>query len=167
MWYVTAQLEARARLSVHSSVFRSFRSVALQQKCKYFSPIRCRYSVTAREKWAETARLTKMCPGSIISALRDIKHNITLSGYTLCSYSAQKTATQRRPKTAPRHKRRITTTAPLLTSHKTSNKWTFGIRFILLYIYDTIYWWELTLLRPICGSLTEISPYSIFILYSA
>lgn len=32
--------------------------------------------VTAWEK--ETALLTKMCPGSIISALWDIKHNITL-----------------------------------------------------------------------------------------
>lgn len=58
---------------------------------------RC-YSVTALEKEAEAALLTKMCPGSIISALRDIKHNITMSGYTLCSDSAQKTATKQGPK---------------------------------------------------------------------
>ena len=39
--------------------------------------------------------LTKTCPGSIISALRDIENNITPSGYTLCSNSAQKMAIQR------------------------------------------------------------------------
>lgn len=33
-----------------------------------------------------------MCSGSIISARRDIKHNITCPVYTLCSYRAPKTA---------------------------------------------------------------------------
>lgn len=75
-----------------------FRCLLYNQKCwvalEVYQLIYCCYCVTAWAGKAETSPLTKMYPGSIISALRDIKHNITLSGHTLCNYSPPKTLWQ-------------------------------------------------------------------------
>lgn len=88
----------KAGLSFCTIQVSSAHSDVLHYIANVFQLIHRCYCVTALEKEAEAALLTKMCPGSIISVLRDIKHNITMSGYTLCSYSAQKTTMKQGPK---------------------------------------------------------------------
>lgn len=106
MWYV--RHSASRLVFLHSSVFRSFRSVALHWKCKYFSPSVVVTAWQHEEKCTvnkNVPRQHNQCPQRYKTQYRPVRVYIMQLQWAL------KTATQ--AQTTPW----ITTTAPLQTSY--------------------------------------------------